>query len=170
MHSQTRNHNRPHKDQHRGCHDALCRSFLAFAERRGRASALMKLIRRADTGSKIAPLPNTPASTELEAPSPVLTTEALRNNPITTDTRYVMHLTTRHDFGPVISHRYFACPPSLEQDWVEVNLAQWFAKGEPFKLKAEKWDLKCPEDFRFYRLILRPNLALRSDSLTIDNR
>jgi hypothetical protein len=170
VHSQTRNHNRPHKDRHREYHEALCRSFLAFAERRGRASSLMKLIRGADTSSKVAPLPNTPASAKLEVPSPVLTPEALKNNPITTDTRYVMHLTTRHDFGPVISHRYFVCPPNLEQDWLEVTLVQWFAKGEPFRLKAEKWDLKCPEDSRFYRLILRPNLALRSVSLTIGNK
>jgi hypothetical protein len=94
-------------------------------------------------------------------PTPVLSPEALRNNPITSNTPYIMHLTARHDFGPVISHQYFVCPSNLQHDWVEVSLEQWFAEGEPFKLKAEKWDVKCLVDRRFYRLTLRPNLSMR---------
>lgn len=38
---------------------------------------------------------------------------------------------------------------------------QWFARGKPFDMKAERWDLKCAEDGKFFRLTLRPNLAMR---------
>jgi len=44
---------------------------------------------------------------------------------------------------------------------VEATLEQWFAVGEQFKLKAEKWDLKCTADAKFYRATLRPNLCMR---------
>ncbi|KAE8450944.1 hypothetical protein EG329_005384 [Mollisiaceae sp. DMI_Dod_QoI] len=94
-------------------------------------------------------------------PAPVLTYEALKNNPLSPQIPYVIHLTSRHDFGPVYSHRYFVCPDDLSQDWIEVSLVQWFAQGEPFKMKAEKWDLKCTHDCRFFRMTLRPNLWLR---------
>lgn len=99
----------------------------------------------------------------LQQPSltPVLTYEALKNNPLSPQTPYVIHLTSRHDFGPVYSHRYFVCPDDLSKDWTEVSLVQWFAQGEPFKMKAEKWDLKCTQDCRFFRMTLRPNLWLR---------
>ncbi|KAF8852635.1 hypothetical protein BDZ45DRAFT_100211 [Acephala macrosclerotiorum] len=99
----------------------------------------------------------------LQQPSltPVLTYEALKNNPLSPQTPYVIHLTSRHDFGPVYSHRYFVCPDDLSKDWAEVSLVQWFAQGEPFKMKAEKWDLKCTQDCRFFRMTLRPNLWLR---------
>jgi hypothetical protein len=40
-------------------------------------------------------------------------------------------------------------------------LQQWFAAGAPFNLKAEKWDVKCATDAKFFRLTLRPNLAMR---------
>lgn len=53
------------------------------------------------------------------------------------------------------------CPPNLQHDWIAVGLEQWFAAGEQFKLKAEKWDVKCMVDCKFYRLTLRPNLAMR---------
>lgn len=94
-------------------------------------------------------------------PAPVFTYEALKNNPLGPKIPYVIHLTSRHDFGPVYSHRYFVCPDDLSHDWIEVSLVQWFAQGEPFKMKAEKWDLKCTKDCRFFRLTLRPNLWLR---------
>lgn len=48
---------------------------------------------------------------------------------------------------------------------MEINLVQWFAEGEPFKMKAEKWDVKCEADARFFRLTLRPNLAMRYRAL-----
>lgn len=96
----------------------------------------------------------------------LFTPEALENSPITPDTSYIIHLATWHDFGPVISHRYFACPATLEHHWQEATLVQWFANGEQFKLQAHKWNLKCPVDSLFYRMILRPNLALRSISTT----
>jgi hypothetical protein len=139
--------------------------------------------------------------------APAFEPQSLKNNPLTSDTPYVMHLTSRHDFGPVYSHRYFVCPEDLEEDWIEltlmyvyclfalrvfrqkrvwgyifratnssknkpctqetfrihanINERQWFAQGDPFKLKAEKWDLKCAQDKRFFRLTLRPNLNMR---------
>jgi hypothetical protein len=159
--AQIRKENKLYKDPYRKYHHALCRSFLAFSERRRRAWAFMKLIRGADSRPANpsvldAALFSSPAVSHL-----VLTPEALENNPITPETPYVIHLITRHDFGPVISHRYFACPAKLEDDWEEATLVQWFANGEPFKLKAHKWDFKCPVDSMFYRLVLRPNLALR---------
>jgi hypothetical protein len=86
----------------------------------------------------------------------------LINNPLTSTTEYVMHLTSREDYGPVYSHRYFICPRNLADDWIELTLLQWFARGEPFKMKAEKWDIKCNDHKRFFRTTLRPNLSLRS--------
>ena len=53
------------------------------------------------------------------------------------------------------------CPQNLQHDWIEVTLVQWFAAGDQFKLKAEKWDLECTADNKFFRLTLRPNLAMR---------
>ena len=44
---------------------------------------------------------------------------------------------------------------------MEVSLAQWFARGNPFNMKAEKWDLKCKDDCKFFRMTLRPNLEMR---------
>lgn len=38
---------------------------------------------------------------------------------------------------------------------------EWFAGSGHFKHTAEKWDLKCIEDEKFYRLSLRPNLSMR---------
>ena len=85
------------------------------------------------------------------APAPLLTVESLMNNPIAPDAPYIMHLTSRHDFGPVFSHRYFICPPELQHDWIEVSLIHWFVVSERYKLKAEQWDLKCDDDAKFYR-------------------
>ncbi|KUJ22019.1 uncharacterized protein LY89DRAFT_681357 [Mollisia scopiformis] len=102
------------------------------------------------------------ATTQQQAPpAPVLTEEALKDNPLASNPPYAIHLTSRHDFGPVYSHRYFVCPDDLSHDWVEASQAQWFAKGADFTMKAEKWDLKCTKDSRFFRLTLRPNLRLR---------
>jgi hypothetical protein len=132
-----------HHDPNRDIHNTIYQSFLAFAYRKERAVALMTLL----TG--VESEPESPLSSgdipppQALIPKPVLTTESLRNNPIAPNTPYVIHLTSRHDFGPVCSHRYFVCPPDLKQDWIEVTLQQWFAVGEQFKLKAEKWDLKC---------------------------
>lgn len=44
---------------------------------------------------------------------------------------------------------------------MEISLVQWFARGNPFKMKAEKWDLKCKDDCKFFRMTLRPNLEMR---------
>jgi hypothetical protein len=167
----TSNSAKLHHDPNRELHHALYRSFLAFAERRQRTAALLALIlggggdAESTTPSSAPETP--PPSSQAWIPPPILTPDALLNNPITATTLYVIHLTSRHDFGPVLSHRYFVCPLRLELDWAEASLEQWFASGEQFKLQAEKWDLKCASDSRFYRLTLRPNLALRSIPQTV---
>jgi hypothetical protein len=160
-HVKIRNENKPYKDPYREHYGDLYQSFIAFSERRQRAWALMRLIRDNDP-RPVAYYPRDAPSSSASLLRSVLTREASENNPITLDTPYIIHLTTRHDFGPVISHRYFACPANFEHDWKEATLVQWFAKGEQFKLKAHKWDFKCPVDSLFYRMILRPNLVLRS--------
>lgn len=157
-----RKENKLFQDPYKECHTALFKSFMCFAERRQRACSLIKLIRGTDSRATASLPSNTPQFLSLTQPQPVLTPEALENNPITPEIPYIIHLITRHDFGPVISHRYFVCPSNIDHDWTEVTLVQWFAKGEPFKLQANKWDFKCSKDSMFYRLVLRPNLALRA--------
>ena len=170
-----------HNDPNREIHDAIFRSFIAFAirrqeladsveeaakQRKQESARLLALISGiANPDSKIPPPPATPpppAPRILQsAPAPIFTFEALKNNPLTPQVHYVIHLTSRVNFGPVYSHRYFACPWDLRHDWIEVSLIHWFAEGEPFKMKAEKWDVKCEKDEHFFRLTLRPNLAMR---------
>ncbi|KAK6611726.1 hypothetical protein H4I95_02522 [Botrytis cinerea] len=41
------------------------------------------------------------------------------------------------------------------------TLLQWFAAGVGYDVKAEKWDHKCLQHQRFFRMVLRPNLAMR---------
>ncbi|KAH7342678.1 hypothetical protein BKA65DRAFT_586679 [Rhexocercosporidium sp. MPI-PUGE-AT-0058] len=147
-----------HNDPNRELHEAIFQSFLAFAIRRQHSTDLLSLIMGYEPESSP---PSTPGSIPQPQSAPVFSLEALQNNPLTPQTPYVIHVTSRHDFGPVYSHRYFVCPPDLDQDWVEISLVQWFARGEPFKMKAEKWDLKCKDDCKFFRMTLRPNLAMR---------
>ena len=140
---------KPYNDPNRGNHDAIFQSFLAFAYRRAREeheASLMALI----DGNQSSP-GRTPPTKKMSViqtliPQPVLTMETLRNNSITTDTPYVIHLISRHDYGPVCSHRYFVCPPDLRHDWIEASLEQWFAVGEQFKLQANTLDVKCLEN------------------------
>ncbi|KAG9236595.1 hypothetical protein BJ875DRAFT_456091 [Amylocarpus encephaloides] len=154
--------NRLHNDPNRVIHDGIFRSFLLFAARRQRQSDLISRMLGIDPDRKKIPVVLCTSSIpEPWVPRPVLTLEALANNPCTPQTPYVIHLTCRHDFGPVYSHRYFACPNNLQDDWVEISLVQWFAEGTPFKMTTEQWDLKCEDDATFFRLTLRPNLALR---------
>jgi len=170
-----------HNDPNREIHEAIFRSFLAFAVRRQdladfveeeakarkrESACLLALLSGAGkSNDEIPPPPTTPpppAPRFLQpAPAPLFTFEALKNNPLTPQVPYVMHLTSRVNFGPVYSHRYFACPWDLQHDWIEMSLIHWFAAGEPFKMKAEKWDVKCEKDEHFFRLTLRPNLAMR---------
>lgn len=150
-----------HNDPNRRIHNAILPSFLAFAGRRQRASTVMSLVLGVDTALPVNQSPCTSISLQTSEPAPVLLPEALQDNPLTPYTPYVIHLMSRHDFGAVFSHRYFVCPLNLNDDWTEATLEQWFAKGEQFKLKAEKWDMKCEKDAKFFRLTLRPNLAMR---------
>jgi len=121
--------NKPHQDPYRERHYALYQSFIAFAQRRHRGWSLLKLIQGANIRTTALSPPNAAPSSQLNLPQAMLTPEALKNNPITLDTPYIIHLTTRHDFGPAISHRYFVCPSDLEHDWAEATLPQWFAEG-----------------------------------------
>jgi hypothetical protein len=156
------NSNKLHNNPNREIHDAIFRSFLTFAVRRQRSTALMALLLGMDPGAAIIPSPPaTPLPPKPVVPAPVITPEELKDNPLKPQTPYVIHLTSRHDFGLVYSHRYFVCPSSLQEDWIEITLEQWFSAGGEFKLKAEKWDLKCVADARFFRITLRPNLAMR---------
>lgn len=98
-------------------------------------------------------------------PLVVFDMEEARTNPLTESTSYVIHLTSRLDYGPVISHRYFICPQDLNDDWIELTLFQWWCRGESFKMKAEKWDVKCGKHNKFFRMTLRPNLMMRDDLL-----
>ncbi|KAK6581398.1 hypothetical protein PZA11_006089 [Diplocarpon coronariae] len=146
-----------HNDPNRELHEAIFHSFISFAVRRQHSADLLCLI------MGIEPESSGPGTPDELVPqlAPVFNQEALQNNPLTLETPYVIHLTSRHDFGPVFSHRYFVCPSNLNHDWIEVSLMQWFARGEAFKMKAEKWDLKCKTDAKFFRLTLRPNLQMR---------
>ena len=153
--------NKPYNDSNRELHDAVFRSFLDFAIRRQRAGDLLKLITPIQ-GNHSQPAPSTPMVV------PPFTIEALKDNPLTPLTPYCIHVTSRHDFGPVYSHRYFACPENLEDDWREISLVQWFAEGSPFKMKAEQWDVKCIGDSKFFRLSLRPNLEMREQGKDVE--
>ncbi|TGO56862.1 hypothetical protein BCON_0072g00070 [Botryotinia convoluta] len=96
-------------------------------------------------------------------PQRVLSPSNLINNPLVTNPppTYVIHITSRQDYGKTESHRYFVCPTDLTSDWPEVSLLQWFAAGVGYDVKAEKWDHKCLQHQRFVRMVLRPNLAMR---------
>ncbi|KAJ8068983.1 hypothetical protein OCU04_002664 [Sclerotinia nivalis] len=96
-------------------------------------------------------------------PQRVLSPSNLINNPLITSPppTYVIHITSRQDYGKTESHRYFVCPTDLTSDWPEVSLLQWFAAGVGYDVKAEKWDHKCLQHQRFFRMVLRPNLAMR---------
>lgn len=115
--SATNSQGKLHNDPNRELHEAIYQSFLAFASGRERAAALIALI----TGEDREPVtpPSTSESTVSSTPTILFTAEALANNPVKPTTKYVLHLTSRHDFGPVFSHRYFVCPEDLTQDWVE---------------------------------------------------
>ncbi|QSZ37135.1 hypothetical protein DSL72_009228 [Monilinia vaccinii-corymbosi] len=96
-------------------------------------------------------------------PQRVLSPSNLINNPLITNPppTYVIHITSRQDYGKTESHRYFVCPTDLASDWPEVSLLQWFAAGVGYNVKAEKWDHKCLQHQKFFRMVLRPNLAMR---------
>ena len=140
---------KPYNDPNEGIHDAIFQSFLAFAYRRAREereASLMALINGNQLSTGCTPPTKKMPVVQALIPQPVLTIETLKNNLITTATPYVIHLVSRHDYGPVCSHRYFVCPPDLRHDWTEASLEQWFAVGEQFKLRADTWDVKCLEN------------------------
>jgi hypothetical protein len=148
---------KPHNDPNRELHQALLRSFLDFANRRRLAS-------ETPAAQLLAILQNAlqPESTQpYIQPIPLFTPQNLVGNKLTADIPYCMHLTARHDFGPVKSHRYFMCPENLEDDWTEVSLVHWWAQGYRFRMQTEKMDIKCKKDELFFRISLCPNLDMR---------
>ena len=151
---------KPYNNPDREVHQAILLSFLNFASRQQLAADEEEKRLADDPVAQLRRLLH--AACNPEPSSPLFTLEALQNNPLTPQTSYAIHLTSRLDFGPVYSHRYFICPQNLEHDWVEMTLVHWFAEGEPFKMKADKMDIKCKDCRKFFRLTLRPNLAMRA--------
>lgn len=172
-----------HRDENRSLHERILTSFINFAVETQLEADKKKAILASLTGliDEIAPadLNKTVANSASDVPAQMFAFEGQPgfvlsdgasvlehpdlgvdnpNNPLSDHVRYVIHLTSRHDFGPVYSHRYFVCPADLHDNWVEITLLQWFAKGKPFEFKAERWDLKCSQHSKFFRLTLRPNL------------
>jgi hypothetical protein len=134
----------------------------------GYALAGSSLSSFAPSPQKLSPWRNTSMTldtTDLPpfVPQRVLSPSNLINNPLTTSPPppYAIHITSRVDFGQTEAHRYFVCPADFNDDWPEVSLHQWFAAGVGFDFKAEKWDHKCLKHGRFFRMTLRPNLAMR---------
>lgn len=172
-----------HRDENRSLHERIFTSFINFAVKTQHEADKKAAILASLTGliDEFAPadLDETMTNSEVDLPAQMFAFEGQPyfvsndgvsvlehpdlgvgnpNNPLSDNVRYVIHLTSRHDFGPVYSHRYFVCPADLSEDWVEITLLQWFAKGKPFEFKAERWDLKCSQHSKFFRLTLRPNL------------
>ncbi|KAL3423204.1 hypothetical protein PVAG01_04951 [Phlyctema vagabunda] len=146
-------------------HDAIFRSFLEFAARRQRSSELLNLLwelpdPHASTSTATSST-HTRRSTQASTAQPHTPTQLLANPLDPQSTKSVVYMTSRQDFGPVLSHRYFAEPDRLDDDWVEVSQPQWWAAGAGFAYTADKLDLKCRAHERFFRLQLRPNLLLR---------
>lgn len=114
----TSNSSKPHQDPYRTVHDNLYKSFIEFAYQRQLEAALMELINK-NPEEEENPLED---DIEVQAFSPALvcTPEDLKDNPLTRDTEYAFHLTTRKDFGLVESHRYFVRPEGQQHPWEEV--------------------------------------------------
>ncbi|KAL2075533.1 hypothetical protein VTL71DRAFT_476 [Oculimacula yallundae] len=156
-------HTKLHNDPNRDLHEAIFHSFIAFAIRRQTATDFLEILGlKPKSSTPCTPgfdyVPQLQAVPEYTAEAAA---EAQRTSPLTPYTPYVIHVTSRQNYGYYYSHRYYVCPPDLEQDWVEMSLLQWFVRGEPFKMRAEKWDLKCEGHGTFFRMTLRPNLAMR---------
>jgi len=143
--AQTPSPTKPHNDPNREIHLLIYASFLQFCRRRLVSQPL------STPSTHATPEPLTlPAPQDL-IPRPVLTPEALANNPIKKDSPYIIHLQARVNFGPVVAHRYFLCPLDLRSDWTEISLLHFFAEGYPFGLKAMRWGVSCDEHVMFYQ-------------------
>lgn len=128
---------KPHNDPNRKIHFLIQVSFLNFCVRR--------------LASHPLPTPSMLPVPQDLIPKPVLTPEALANNPIKKDSPYIIHLQARVNFGPVVAHRYFLCPLDLRNEWTEISQVHFFAEGYPFGLKAMKWGISCDEHVMFYQ-------------------
>lgn len=152
---------RPHYNPYQGVHDTIYNSFLEYASRKGKEKDFMALLLRGKIREPKMLPPSTIPEPQALIPVPVLTAESLKDNPITPESLYVIHLASRQDFGPVFSHRYFACPQGSQSDWREATQQQWLAASGLLNLKPEKWDVKCRKHSKFYRLTLRSNQEMR---------
>jgi hypothetical protein len=152
-------------------HDSIFTSFLRFETRLQQQQLTSSSTSRPKSNVPMpyplaGQLPGPP--TEPWIPHHVLTPEALANNPITEETLYCIHVASRYDFGLAYSHRYYAMPKRLEEDWREISHAQWFASGYPFRMTTDRWDTKCTADRTFFRMTLRPNLGKRKVNKVIE--
>lgn len=167
----TPENNKPFNDQNRELHRQLLESFLDFANRRRHALDAHRVTETAEETVKriITSLMAAEPEEPYKQVVPNFTLENLTNNPLDPGkTLYCIHLTSRKDYGPVRTHRYFMCPdlssPTvLWEDWTELTLVHWYAQGYPYKMTVEQLDVKCGgEDEMFYRVELMPNLRMRA--------
>ncbi|EPE33020.1 hypothetical protein GLAREA_06032 [Glarea lozoyensis ATCC 20868] len=152
----TSQNNKPWHNPDRELHDRIYGSFLSFAVKRQKIYNFNSRIFNLPPRSRDPPVP------QPWVPHDVLSDEAVANNPIKDDTPYCIHVISRDDFGLAYSHRYYAIPKNLNEDWTEISHVHWFAQGYKFRDVVDRWDLKCQIDHEtFFRLELRPNLDLR---------
>jgi hypothetical protein len=159
----TSQNNKPWRNPDRELHNRIYHSFITFAVRRQKNYNLSSRILNLPPRSRDPPVP------QPWIPHKVLTADTVANNPITDDTPYCIHVISRDDFGLAYSHRYYAIPKNLSEDWREISHVHWFAQGYKFRKVFERWDLKCQIDHEtFFRLELRPNLDLRKTVNVVD--
>ena len=161
----TSENKKPFNDPNRPEHDDIFYSFLRFQLRRqGKFESdcrSLKIEPKSNVPQKTpGSLPRTPPQ-EPWIPEPVLSPETLASNPITANTTYCIHVTSRHNYDLVYSHRYYAIPQNINDDWVEISKVHWFAEGYSFRKSVDDWDFYCKDDDKFFRMELRPNLRLR---------
>lgn len=158
-------------DSLRQHHDRVFTSFLSFAIRSGRFVAVPTAPNSASQAAqdqnsaltldnrKPEPTPpSSPAAPTIEAVS------ASRQSPFAEETPYTIHLETRKDFGPVISHRYFVpLLPTATGEWLEATQMEYWQASGNFSHVAAKAAHKCPLHEMFFKMQLKPNLALRKN-------
>jgi hypothetical protein len=161
----------PFNDPLRGQHEAIFRDFVAYAIRANRialdattapfsptsasSSSPQQICSSQDSQIMTPPISPSSDLASLQTGSKTLC------NTITHQTPHVIHLETRNDFGPVISHRYFA--PSLETqtEWVEVPQKEYWQAPDSYQVVGDKKTFKCPGHDLYFKIMLKPNLSHR---------
>lgn len=143
------------QDPSRGVYKAVMNSFMEFNHRHRNSRELARIENGLPVLS-LYPVPITTATSEDPSnPANYL------NNPLDARPAFVIHIYARFDYGLVFSHRYFACPNHLGQDWIEISKLHFWAKGSNYKAIAKNTDFKCSTHNRFFRMELRGNLRAR---------